>query len=215
MQLISASKPLDFIRVDIVGPFPDNIHSNQLLLVNKKCDFKLTRVVQTSKTTAMQVANHLTSRWLKPCGIPKFLHVSNWTQFVSSIFTAVRALFGVKLLQTSAYHLQTDCQAKQFNKTILTRLSYYVKSKTVNGDTFGTPLTYANNTKKLFLSKQTLFCLVLSRHSSRPSLLQKDIVLPANSYAKSSLQIVRSWLKPRIRTLWAKVDSDMALAPRS
>lgn len=122
MRLFAASKPIEFIAMDIVGPYPETVQSNQYILVTKNRYSKLTRALSTLKTTAIHVANVYMVHWLVSYGIQTYLLTDNQTRFVIKFIATVCTLLRVKHLTTTAYHPQTNAKVDRFNKIIFTRL---------------------------------------------------------------------------------------------
>lgn len=79
--------------------------------------------------------------WLILHGMPTHLLTDNGTKFVCTLFATVCALFGIKRLTNTTYFLQTNGQAKRFNKTILTSLRKYVAKHQIDWDGFVHPQT--------------------------------------------------------------------------
>lgn len=110
----------------------------------------------------------------------------NTTQLVGKFFTKVCALLGVTHIRTTTYSPQTNSQAEQFNNTILTRLQHYAAEHQRDWDTLVHPYTYAYNTQTHRSTNQTIFRLVLSQHSSGPTLHETRTARPTDGYAKTS-----------------------------
>lgn len=75
---------------------------------------------------AAHIASLLMDHQVNLYGVPEQVLTDNGTQSISSVFKALCTILGKKHPTTTAYHPQTNEQAKQFNKTIIARLGYYV-----------------------------------------------------------------------------------------
>lgn len=112
MHLFLAGEPLEFVTMDIFGPFPKTVQCNQYMLVITNRYFMLTRPVSTSKTTAAHVANVFMDYWFFPYGIKTYLFTDNRIRFVSKFLTTVCALYGAKHLATTGYYRQANGQTE-------------------------------------------------------------------------------------------------------
>lgn len=126
MHLCSANRLLEFIAMDIVGPFPKNVQGYKYILVTMDSCSKLTRATPTSKTTVTHVADAFMDHLLIPVGLPTCFLTDDGTQFVNKLFATVFALLAARHLLPTAYHPQTNGQVQQFNKIFRTGFLYYV-----------------------------------------------------------------------------------------
>lgn len=79
-------------------------------------------------------------------------------------------------------------------------------------ETVAQPLTYAYNTRPSRQKKQAPFSLDLNRHPPRPTLLHFESFLSTEGYINTSLQVLRSRLRARIRASQTKTFASMASA---
>lgn len=111
MYLLTASERLEFIAVDVVGPFSETVQGYLYILVFTRCYSKLARAFPTLRATATHVANVFLNHWLVSYGIPTYLLTDYKIQFVARFFATVYVLLGEKHWTTTAYHLQANGQA--------------------------------------------------------------------------------------------------------
>lgn len=83
MKLFPASKPLEFVGIDILGPLPRASNGSRYLLVITDRYSKITRTVPLRTITAYTVAKAFKSHWVFPYGPPVNLLPDNGGQFAS------------------------------------------------------------------------------------------------------------------------------------
>lgn len=69
LQLVQASSPLDFVRIDILWPLQKMLNGNQFVLVMIVCYLKLIRAVSMAKNASLQMAYPL-HKWIILCALP-------------------------------------------------------------------------------------------------------------------------------------------------
>lgn len=130
LQLSSASVPLIFVAMDILGPLPETTSGNQYVVVLTDCYSKLIQAIPTSKKASAHIANIFLDQLIILYGIPSFILMHNGSQLVSKFFGTSCAVLGVKNLATTAYYLQFHGHAKRFDKTVVT--SFDTMSQNIN-----------------------------------------------------------------------------------
>ena len=178
LTLFPAAGPLEFVAMDIAGPYPRTRNGNEYVVVLTDRFTKLTRAIPTRTTTASDVASIFIDYWIYSYGVPDYLLTDRGTQFMSKFFELVCSSLGVKHVATSAYRPQTNGQAERYNRTMVSRLRHYICEHQTDWDDYVQPLTYAYNLQVHRTTKFTPFELTLSRappnsivsttHSSAP-----------------------------------------------
>ena len=163
MKLFPATKPLEFVAIDILGPLVRSRNGFRYLLVITDRFTKLTRTVPIRNMTALTIAKAFVENWVYPYGPPAYLLSDNGGQFASRYFQSICAILGVRNLFTTAYHPQTNGQAERFNRTILAGLRQYIAEHQRDWPEYVGPLTFAYNTQVHKTTGCTPFELVLSR----------------------------------------------------
>ena len=179
MRLFPATKPLEYVAMDILGPLPRTKHGMRFILVITDRFTKLTKTVALRTITSLAVARAFCRTWVFNYGIPKILLTDNGTQFTATFFRDVCRILGIHKVFTTEYHPQTNGQAERFNRTIVAAIRNYVSDSQRDWDEWLDPLTYAYNTQVHRSTGTTPFDLVLSRHP--PSLLVEQGMLEHKS----------------------------------
>lgn len=146
LQIFPASGPLDYIAMDIIGPFPKINEGIQYICDMMDQNPKLIRAIPTFKTSSTHMIHIFLYHWIIPFSIPNYLLTNSRPQFVSILFMLVRGYLSVRHLTTTSYHPQTNGQAKRFNRSIVTRLRHYVPEHRRDWDLYVQALSCAYNT---------------------------------------------------------------------
>ena len=161
LRLFAPKAPLDFVAMDLLGPFKKTDHGSTYVLVITDRFSKLVRAIPMKSTTAPQVADAFIEHWVIPYGMPRHMLTDNGPQFIAKFFEAVCLLLKTKHVTTTAYHPQTNGQAERYNQTLCHRLRVF--KDTASWDRLVQPLTYAYNNQVHRTTGLTPFSLVLTR----------------------------------------------------
>ena len=181
MKLFTAKKPLDFIAMDLLGPFPPTENGSTNILVITDRFSKLAQVTPLASTTAPAVANAFIENWVIPYWLPVSMLTDNGPQFVAKFFEAVCLTLGLKHVTTTAYHPQTNGQTERYNQTLATRLRIYTDRNNSDWDRLIEPLTYAYNAQVHRTINQTPFILILTR-PPQDIIVREDTSFPEPDY---------------------------------
>ena len=175
MRLFPATKPLEYVAMDILGPLPRTKHGMRFILVITDRFTKLTKTEPLRTITSLAVARAFCKAWVFNYGTPKVLLTDNGTQFTATFFRNVCRILKIHKVFTAEYHPQTNGQAERFNRTIVAAIRNYVSDSQRDWDEWLGPLTYAYNTQVHRSTGTTPFDLVLSRHPP-PLLVEQDML---------------------------------------
>ena len=175
MRLFPATKPLEYVAMDILGPLPRTRHGMRFILVVTDRFTKLTKTEPLRTITSLAVAKAFCKAWVFNYGTPKVLLTDNGTQFTATFFRCVCRILGIHKAFTTEYHPQTNGQAERFNRTIIAAIRNYVSDSQRDWDEWLGPLTYAYNTQVHRSTGTTPFDLVLSRHPP-PLFVEQDML---------------------------------------
>ena len=143
LRLFPATRPLESLAIDILGPLPMTKAGKRFLLVITNRFTKLTQVVALRITTAYTVATAFRDAWVFKYAVPSSLLSDNGPQFNAKLFQSVFRVLGITNFYTSAYHPQTNVQVERYNRTIASMLRNYVNEHQDDWDVYVGPLTYA------------------------------------------------------------------------
>ena len=198
LQLFPATGPLEFVAIDILGPFIRTKNGNRYLLVIGDRFSKLTRTVPLRNITEAAVARAFTTHWAFCYGPPSILLSDNGKQFASRLFVHVCKIMGTNNAFTSTYHPQANGQVERFNRTILAALRHYVLDNPRDWDEFTPALTYAYNTQIHRITGFSPFELTLSRPPPHLAIQSR----PDMSALENRASSFERW-RLRLKTLFA------------
>ena len=124
---IPVEGPFDRIGVDVLQ-LPKSNCGNRYTVVFMDYLTKWPEVFPTCDQTAPTIAKLLVEKVICRHGVPRELLSDRGASFLSKLVAEVCSLMGIKKLNTTAYHPQTDGLVEQFNRTLLDMLLKTVKS---------------------------------------------------------------------------------------
>ena len=136
LKLFPATRPLDQVAIDILGPLARTTQGNRSLLVISDRFWKLNKAVALRRISSYTVARAFCDHWVFTYGPPVCLLSDNGRQFSAAFFREVYKRLGTKNLFTTAYHPQTNGQVERFNRTILAALRRFTSEDQRHWDVF-------------------------------------------------------------------------------
>ena len=174
LRLFLATRPLESLAIDILGPVPKTKAGKRFLFVITDRFSKLTQVVALRTITAYTVAIAFCEPWVFKYGVPRTFLSDKGPHFNAKFFHSTCRVLGITNMYTSAYHPQTNGQVERYNRTIAAMLRNYVGEHQDDWDVYMGPLTYAYNSHVHRTTGTTPFELVLSRPPPEFSLRRAD-----------------------------------------
>ena len=104
---------MQFVTVDIMGPFPENSEGKKYILVVVDQFTKWSEAHAIHNQEATTVAEVLTREWFFCYSPPETLHSDQGCQFESHLIYEICCILGIKKTRTSPYHPQGDGSAEQ------------------------------------------------------------------------------------------------------
>lgn len=141
LQLLPTNGPLKFVAIDILGPLPRTRNENQYVIVMTDKYSKLTRAMQTGKTSSSHFGNVSFDSQVVLYFTPVYVQLKHGVKFNSKMFSALGTMLDVKHQTTTAFHPQTNEQVKRYNLTIVKQLRNYVAENQKYLDTYVQRLT--------------------------------------------------------------------------
>ena len=136
---------MQFVSVDIVGPFPESQEGNKYILVAVDQFTKWSEAFPIPNQEASTVASVLSQEWFFRYSPPEILHSDQGRQFESHLIQELCKILQIKKTHTSLYHPQGDATAECFNRTLLSMLAIIEKNNPFQWQKFIRPVCMAYN----------------------------------------------------------------------
>ena len=124
---IPVDGPFDWIGVDVLQ-LPKSSRGNCYAIVFMDYFTKWPEVFLATDQTALTIAKLLVEEVISRHGVPRELLSDRGASFLSKLLAEICLLMGIKKVNTTAYHPQTDGLVERFNRTLLDMLSKTVQS---------------------------------------------------------------------------------------
>lgn len=161
LKLISASWPLEFVAMDVLGPLQKTKNGNPFVVVITEHYLKLTQTIPTAEITAAHVSFMFFDYNILLYRAPDHLLMDNRSQLVAKFFRTICSFLEVKHLKTTAYRPHTKSHPEQHNKTIILWLRHCVGDNQRDGFIYFQPLTYRYSTQTHRLKSTRLLSIIL------------------------------------------------------
>ena len=119
---IPVGGPFDRVDVDVVK-LPKTTRGNSYVIVFMDYLTKWPEAFATTDQTSLTIAKNFVEEIISRHGVPRELLSDRGPSFLSKMFLSVCSILGVKKLNTTAYHPQTDGLVERFNRTLISMLS--------------------------------------------------------------------------------------------
>ena len=124
---IPVDGPFDRMGVDVLQ-LPKTRRRNRYAVVFMDYLTKWPEVYATRDQTAPTIAKLLVERIISRHGVPRQLLSDRGPSFLSKLMLEVCSVMGIKKVNTTAYHPQTDGLIERFNRTLVDMLAKTVKA---------------------------------------------------------------------------------------
>ena len=199
LKLFPASRPLEFVAIDILGHLTKTAQGNRFLLVMSD---------RYSSKSSYRVARAFCEHWVFVYGPPSYLLSNSGGQFTAKFFQHVCNILGIRKLYTTTYHRQTNGQVERFNRTILAGLRKYVQEERQKWDLFSHAVTYAYNTRTHSSTGFSPFELVLSR-APASLVIGNSATVPLE---EETVKSVKNLFAVRLRKMLERADKNLRKA---
>lgn len=117
--------PFTRLAMDMIGPLPPTDEGHKYILT--VCDYgtRYPEAFPLKSTTSREVAEALIDMFSRT-GIPDEILTDRGSNFTSELMGEFYRLMGIRSIQTSAYHPQTDGMAEKFNGTLKAGIKKYI-----------------------------------------------------------------------------------------
>lgn len=195
-----ASRPMEKVFIDFVGPLPRSKCGNTMLLVCVDSFSKFCWLYPLKRATAKNTINILQGALFQHFGIPKIIVSDNGSQFKSRDFHRMCFNAGIKHVTTSPYYPQPS-HAERFNRNLRSALIAFHSGHQDTWDESLRWLQLAFNSAKHESHRTTPFELVFGQPPNNPlaNLWTLEDLLPS----ETGVDLVANWSAARRNLLKA------------
>ncbi|KAL5510338.1 hypothetical protein EMCRGX_G005867 [Ephydatia muelleri] len=123
LEVSHASRPLERIAMDIMGPLPETSRGNRYICVVGDYFTKWKEAYPLPDMEALSIAKVLVNEFICRFGVPDSIHTDQGKNFEAKVIQEICHLLGVTKTRTTPYHPQSDGLVERFNRTLLEMLS--------------------------------------------------------------------------------------------
>ena len=132
LKLFAATRPFEWVSIDLIGPLPISKKGNQYVLVIRDRFSRYVKSVPIPNKEAYTIAKAFIDNWLFMFGAPTHVLSDNGSEFIALIFKLIDAVFGMKHHFTTPYHPQCNGSVERYNRNL--KCSLRVAGKTRHWD---------------------------------------------------------------------------------
>ena len=188
MQVFASLKPFDIVGIDIVGPFRVSNKGNKFILVMMDHFTRWVELRALPEVTAAAVCQALFDEIICRHGCPEKILSDQGQQFVGDVMKELCIKLGIKKIQTSPYHPQTNAHVERFNRYLVTAMRMYVNSTLKNWDEQLSAIAFAYRTGYNASTGDTPYFLIHGRNPKMP--LDVELEFDSNGELKSKDDLV-------------------------
>jgi len=111
------SRRFSHIHVDLVGPLPMSHGFSYIFTIMDRAT-RWPVAVPLSSITTVDCVSALFSHWIASFGVPNTITSDRGPQFISSIWSSLSQLLGIRLNHTTSYHPQSNGLVERFHRTL-------------------------------------------------------------------------------------------------
>jgi hypothetical protein len=172
MESIRATQPLELVHVDYtsiesdIDPAKQTTAKNVLVITDHFTRYSLAFVTKDQK--ASTTAKCLYEEFISKFGVPARLLSDQGRNFTSGLIKELAAMFGIKKLQTTSYHAQTNGQVERYHQTLMRMLGKLSKEKKENWPQHLSELCQAYNSTRSAITGYSPHYLMFGRRPRLP-----------------------------------------------
>ena len=167
LQLIQPTTAFAHIGIDIVGPLPRTLRGNRYIVVAVDYLTKYPEAKALPLADALNIAPFIYEDLICRHGIPSELTSDRGTEFLNEMIQLMTLHFGIRHIQTTAYHPQGNGLTEWTNQTIKNTLAKAVQSQGRDWDLYLPSTLFALRTMKQETTKFTPFELTYGRKAQQ------------------------------------------------
>ena len=165
---IPVGGPFDRVEVDVLQQ-PKSSRGNRYAVVSMDYLTKWPEVFATADHSAPTIAKLLVEKMISRHGVPKELLSDRRASFLSKLIAEICKVMGIKKVNTTAYHQQSDGLVERFNRTLLDMLSKAVKAGGKDWDVHLPYLLFAYRSTVQPSTEESPFFLLYGRDPQLPT----------------------------------------------
>ena len=194
---IPVEGPFHRMGVDVIQ-YPKSQSGNQYAVVFTDYLTKWPEVFATKDQTTLTIAELFIEEIVCRHGVPGQLLSDHGAAFLSRLLKEICNLLGVKKINTTAYHPQTNGLTERFNRTLTDMLAKRVESNGKDWDTHLPFVLFAYRASVQESIKESPFYLLYGRDPRLPTTLEVDAMsheeIDVDSYKKEmSTKLMEAW----------------------
>ena len=175
----TASRPLEKLSIDIVGPYPLSDSENRFVITAQDDLTRFAFAIPVPNHEASTVANSLSEHVFSKFGIPETILTDRGTEFVSKLMKRFTTLYDIKHNLCAAYHPQSNGALERSHSLLHSYLRHYISENQTNWDRFVHFAMFAFNTS---INRNTGFSLFELLFGHRPNIPSKFYNRPSSIY---------------------------------
>ena len=168
LQSIPVSGAFDLMAVDVMQ-LPTTLNGNQYVAVFSEYLTKWVEVFAIPNQRAETIARLFVEQVICRYGVPSRLLSDRGSNFLSDLMRQVCRIMGVKKVNTTAYHPQTDGLVERFNRSLREMLAKYGRHYGAEWDRHLPYLLFAYRTRVHSSTKESPFFLLFGRDPRIPT----------------------------------------------
>ena len=207
---IPVAGPFDRVGMDIIQ-FPRSKQGNRYALVFVDYLTKWPEVFAISDQSAITVARVFVKEIVCRHGVPGALLSDRGAAFLSKLMLEVCRLMGVKKVNTTAYHPQTDGLVERFNRTLTDMLAKTVEAQGANWDERLPYVLFAYRTSLQQSTLESPFFLLYGRDAQLPL---EEVMCPEPTWHPIDLSDYKMELSSSMVEAWEIARTSIKKAQR-
>lgn len=187
--------------LDVVGPLPTSQNNMKYLLTFQDELSKYTLAIPIEQQDAPTIAKAFVDNVVLKFGIPQVVLTDQGSNFLSELFKNTCKLLGVKKINSTSYHPETNGALERSHRTLTEYLRHFISEDQTNWDTWIAYAIFVFNTTPHTATGYTPHELMYGRKANIPGRLQEapsspqytydDYVMELRSRLGSSYEVAR------------------------
>ena len=126
------TEPMDKVALDIVGKLPKSIKGHEYLLTFQDVFSKYTVAIPLKNIDSETVADKFVKHIISKLGLMKVVLTDQGSNFTSALFKNICKIFGLKKIQTSAYHPESNGSLERYHRPLKDYFKHFINKDQSN-----------------------------------------------------------------------------------